>query len=232
MAYSDFTLAELKQRFQLTLDESQDLFAETAEADLPPILTDLLARYLPLAVNVNTEKARSELLIAPFLVEFKLKYRDRVSLFSGIEFTVDKAAGLTGRCDYIISRSPEQLSLDTPVCVLVEAKNENIVAGIPQCLAEMVAAQQFNPPAQPHARHLVAVGPNRAGDGRVRLRIREVIGNLAPQPEQGVSSGVAKVQRDALLIGQLVHPVAAADGLGRGRVEGRPGHPDFPVLVQ
>jgi hypothetical protein len=57
---------------------------------------------------------------------------------------VDEAAGLKGRCDYILSRSPEQLVLSAPVCVLVEARNENIVAGIPQCLAEMVAAQKFN----------------------------------------------------------------------------------------
>ena len=28
--------------------------------------------------------------------------------------------------------------------MLVEAKNENIIAGIPQCLAEMIAAQRFN----------------------------------------------------------------------------------------
>jgi hypothetical protein len=144
MAYSDFTLADLKQRFRLTVGEASDLFAETAEADLPPVLADLIARYLPLAVNVNTEKARSELVIAPMLVEFKLLHRDRVSLFSGIDFTVDEAAGLKGRCAYILARSPEQLALTAPVCVLVEAKNENIVAGIPQCLAEMVAAQQFN----------------------------------------------------------------------------------------
>jgi hypothetical protein len=144
MAYGDFTLAELKQRFGLTLQEADNLFAHVAEVELPATLTDLLARYLPLAVNVNTEKARSELMIAPLLVEFKLLHRDRISLFSGIDFTVDEAAGLKGRCDYILSQSPEQLALTAPVCVLVEAKNENIVAGIPQCLAEMVAAQQFN----------------------------------------------------------------------------------------
>jgi hypothetical protein len=144
MAYSDFTLAELKLGFQLRVDETGSLFADAAEADLPPVLADLLARYLPLAVNVNTEKARSELLIAPVLVEFKLLHRDRISLFSGIDFTVDEAAGLKGRCDYILARSPEQLALTAPVCVLVEAKNENIVAGIPQCLAEMVGAQKFN----------------------------------------------------------------------------------------
>jgi hypothetical protein len=144
MAYSDFTLTELKRRFGLTIDETHNLFAGVPEADLPPLLVDLLARYLPLAVNVNTEKARSELVIAPILVEFKLLYRDRVSLFSGIDFTVDEQSGLKGRCDYILSRSPEQLDLTAPVCVLVEAKNENIVAGIPQCFAEMVAAQRFN----------------------------------------------------------------------------------------
>jgi hypothetical protein len=144
MAYSDFTLAELKKNFALTVDETTNLFADTPEANLPTVLVHTLERYLPLAVNVNTEKARSELVIAPLLIEFKLLHHDRVSLFSGIEFTVDSAAGLNGRCDYILARGPEQLALIAPVCVLVEAKNENMVGGIPQCLAEMVAARKFN----------------------------------------------------------------------------------------
>lgn len=144
MAYSDFTIRELKERFQLTINESSNLFAEVVEIELPRVLAETLARYLPLAVNVNTEKARSELVIAPVLVEFKLLHRDRISLFSGIDFTVDESLGLKGRCDYILARSPEQLALTAPICVLVEAKNENMVAGIPQCLAEMVAAQRFN----------------------------------------------------------------------------------------
>lgn len=144
MAYSDFTLAELKRRFGLTVAEGGDLFAGVPEADLPAAFAALLPRYLPLALNLNTEKARSELLIAPLLVELKLRYPDRLSLFSGIEFTVDAAAGLNGRCDYILARSPQQLALTAPACVLVEAKSENIVAGVPQCLAEMVAAARFN----------------------------------------------------------------------------------------
>ena len=144
MAYSDFTLGELRQRFGLTVAEGGDLFAAVPPADLPPGLADTLARYLPLALNLNTEKARSELLIAPLLVELKLRHADRLSLFSGIEFVVDKDAGLTGRCDYILARSPQQLALTAPACVLVEAKREDIVGGVPQCLAEMVAAQRFN----------------------------------------------------------------------------------------
>ena len=57
---------------------------------------------------------------------------------------MDAAAGLSGRCDYVLARSPQQLALTAPVCVVVEAKSENIVGGIPQCLAEMVGAQRFN----------------------------------------------------------------------------------------
>ncbi len=144
MAYSDFTIHEVRARLGLTIAGGGDLFAGLAEADLPRNLADTLSRYLPLALDLNTEKARSELLIAPLLIELKLGYADRLSLFSGIDFPVDAALGLTGRCDYILARSPQQLALTAPACVLVEAKAENIVAGIPQCLAEMAAAQRFN----------------------------------------------------------------------------------------
>ncbi|OQX22709.1 MAG: hypothetical protein BWK80_29705 [Desulfobacteraceae bacterium IS3] len=144
MPYSDFTIPELKKRFGLSINEETNLFNHIAEVEIPATLADILRRWLSLSLNLNTEKARSELIIAPMLTEFKLLYSDKVSLFSGIEFDVDDAAGLRGRCDYILSRSPEQLALTAPVCVLVEAKNENIVAGIPQCLAEMLAAAKFN----------------------------------------------------------------------------------------
>ncbi|MCE7987487.1 MAG: hypothetical protein DYG89_40490 [Caldilinea sp. CFX5] len=144
MAYSDFTIPQLKEKFHLTIEEETKLFDTVTSVELPLTLADILRRYLPLAVNLNTEKARSELIIAPFLAEFKLLYREQISLFSGIDFNIDETAGLKGRCDYILAQSPEQLVLTAPVCMLVEAKNENIIAGIPQCLAEMVAAQRFN----------------------------------------------------------------------------------------
>jgi len=144
MAYSDFTINQLTQRFGLTIRASASLFAATAEADLPPHLATSLERYVPLALNLNTEKAKSELVIAPVLLELKLRYPDQLSLFSGLDFPVDSAAGLIGRCDFLVARNPQQLALIAPVCVVVEAKNENMIAGIPQALAEMVAARRFN----------------------------------------------------------------------------------------
>jgi hypothetical protein len=40
MAYSDFTIADLKQRFQLTINESDALFAHVADVALPVLNKD------------------------------------------------------------------------------------------------------------------------------------------------------------------------------------------------
>ncbi len=144
MRYSDFTIDMLKERFGLRFIEDTALFAVPPSFPVPASLRELLRRYLPLATLINTEKSRSELIIAPVLVEFKLHAQKHISLFSGTDFSVDPQAGLSGRCDYIISLSPEQLLLSAPIIIIVEAKNENIVGGIPQCIAGMVAAMRFN----------------------------------------------------------------------------------------
>lgn len=144
MSYSDFTIEALKERHGIRLIEDSVLFPNPPSFQVPERLTELLQHYVPLATLINTEKARSELMIAPVLVEFKLHVQKKISLFSGTEFTVDQQEGLNGRCDYIISLSEEQLVLSAPVVMVVEAKNENIISGIPQCIAAMVAAMRFN----------------------------------------------------------------------------------------
>ena len=57
---------------------------------------------------------------------------------------MDKANNLNGFCDFIVSASSEQLMLNAPVVTIVEAKNENIIGGLGQCIAEMIAADIFN----------------------------------------------------------------------------------------
>jgi hypothetical protein len=78
------------------------------------------------------------------LFELRRLLDRKISFFSGEEFTVDQAAGLNGTCDFLISRSPEQLIMEAPIVVIVEAKKDNIKGGWGQCIAEMVAAQRFN----------------------------------------------------------------------------------------
>ena len=104
----------------------------------------VLAKKIPLAVAIGTEKARSELIIADVLVELREQFKQRISLFSGIDFSVDAEKGLTGVCDFLVSLSPGQLFLEAPVIALVEAKNAEPKLGLGQCVAEMLAAQRFN----------------------------------------------------------------------------------------
>ena len=144
MIYSDFSLAKVRDYFELTLDESKDLFAAVAPIAPSETLTLILADYIPLATAIATEKARSEFLIAPLLAEVRRQLDNQISLFSGSDFSVDLSLGLHGFCNYIISASPEQLLITAPVMTIVEAKQENIVGGLGQCIAAMVAAQIFN----------------------------------------------------------------------------------------
>ena len=93
---------------------------------------------------MNTEKARSEFMIAPFFSELWRRYRERCSFFSGIDFNVDAGRGLRGFCDFILSRSPSPYVLSAPVAMITEAKNSDLPSGYGQCVAGMVAARLFN----------------------------------------------------------------------------------------
>jgi len=119
-------------------------FAAVTPVEVSDFLTGMLAENVPLAVAISTEKARSEFIIAPVLLEARRKTQPRVSLFSGVEFNVDPSRGLTGTCDFLIGLSPDQLTIEVPVIAVVEAKNESIKGGLGQCMAEMVGVREFN----------------------------------------------------------------------------------------
>ena len=144
MPYSKFTLDELKQKFNIIITGKKGKFNNLPEVTPSQFLIAALEEYLPLAVAIGSEKARSELIVAPILVAVRKHLNRQISLFSGIEFNVDTELGLNGFCDFIISNSTQQLFIESPVIALVEAKNDNLKSGLAQCIAEMVAAQIFN----------------------------------------------------------------------------------------
>jgi len=144
VAYNTFTLEGLKREFKLDVLEHRDLYGAVKPVAISAHLRQALDEGAPLALAMSTEKARSELIIAPILMEVRRQCGGRVSLFSGMEFSVDPAKGLSGFCDFLLSASASQLTIEAPVLAVVEAKNENIRLGIPQCIAEMLAAVIFN----------------------------------------------------------------------------------------
>jgi hypothetical protein len=144
MAYSDFTLARVKQDLGIEVTEGVSLFPTVEPVKISDLLRQLLDRDGGLATLINTEKARSEFLIAPILADVRQQSKHQVSLFSGSSFNVDAEKGLVGFCDFILSQSQEQIDVTAPVVTIVEAKNESVIGGLGQCIASMVGAQIFN----------------------------------------------------------------------------------------
>jgi hypothetical protein len=144
MAYPEFTLPKVTRQFGLTIDETSDLFADVSDVALRQEFVAQIGMTVPLAVATSTEKARSEFIVAPILLELWQLRNRKIGLLSGVDFSIDESIGLNGACDYIITGNPEQLYVRSPVLVVVEAKNEDLKKGYAQCIAALVAAWKFN----------------------------------------------------------------------------------------
>jgi hypothetical protein len=141
-SYSKFTFNDLVSLgFSI---ESDELFKGVAIDPIEPtsVLTTILERAQH--KNVLSEKAKSEKIIAPILDELEEINGRSFATFSGYQFNVDKAMGLSGYCDFILSKKPKSVLIEAPIFCVVEAKNDNLDEGIAQCIAEMYASQIFN----------------------------------------------------------------------------------------
>lgn len=143
MSYRDFTFPEVETQLGLTIETAR-LFDKVPAIVPRPAFLEMLNEGVTLAQGINTEKARSEFIIAPILLEFRRLQEDRHAIFSGIDFNVDSEHGLNGYCDFLMTRSPRLYIVTTPVVALAEAKNDNVVNGFGQCIAAMRAAWIFD----------------------------------------------------------------------------------------
>ncbi|MEL7241428.1 MAG: hypothetical protein AAGM40_03635 [Cyanobacteria bacterium J06573_2] len=144
MSYSQFTIDKVKQDFGINIVEGVCFFPNSLEIITPIYRLQGILEDLPWAIAVDTEKARSEVIVNPVLLEVRRILHQEISVFSGEEFNVDTSIGLNGVCDFLISRSPEQLTVEAPTIMIVEAKQPDLKSGIGKCISEMVAAQRFN----------------------------------------------------------------------------------------
>jgi len=142
MAYSDFSLVKVKKEFGLT-EETVCLFDNIKI--LPPSdwLKTTLSYGQRLSFYSPSEKAKSEFIVAPILIEVQ-KSRDDLALYSGKNLDVDKDKGLNGECDFILSKSKLAHTIQAPILGLVEAKKNDIELGMGQCVSQMVGAKLFN----------------------------------------------------------------------------------------
>ena len=142
-----------KSYSQFDYDDLKDLGIKVGEkafinqiiyTPLPP--SDYLKITLQrnLRRKLRSEKAKSEFIIAPILSELEELNLQKFAFYSGYKFNVEPKQGLSGFCDFVLSFEPTAFRIEAPVFCIVEAKNENLESGIPQCVAELYAAQIFN----------------------------------------------------------------------------------------
>ena len=63
MAYSDFTLKKIKSELNIKIVEKNSVFSHIKSVEISSYLKNTLKRNIPLALAINTEKARSEMII-------------------------------------------------------------------------------------------------------------------------------------------------------------------------
>lgn len=147
MAYKDFEgdLDRFREAFNLTF-ETADLFAAVQEIEPSAWLQTSLEMASDL--YLRREKSRSEFLVAPVLLEAKRVVNERFAIYSGEFLNADFNSGLNGECDFILTKTTQLPILSAPIMTLVEAKNQDIDAGLGQCAAQMLGARIFNEKAK------------------------------------------------------------------------------------
>jgi len=143
MAFSDFTFPQVQQDLGLALEEA-DLFSPVPALPLREDFVSTITDGATIALAVNTEKAKSEFIIAPVLLEVRRLCGGAVGLFSGVALDVDPAKGLNGVCDFLLTKPARQFILSAPEVTVVEAKNDNLRNGLGQCMATTYAATLYN----------------------------------------------------------------------------------------
>jgi hypothetical protein len=141
MAYGDFSFEDIEQKFGIK-NKIKRLFA-----DFEPIMpSERLIEALEMAneLPVRSEKAKSETIVFPVLIELRKLNNKFFTIYSGDNLNVDEAQGLRGECDFILSKDVGSFSINFPILQIVEAKKNDLELGIPQCAAQLIGAKIFN----------------------------------------------------------------------------------------
>ncbi len=141
MAYTDFTLSDLEEKFGVKNERTQLTFLSK-----PVMPTERLRIELEESTEmpIKSEKARSEWIVVPILKELRTRNSKFFTIYSGDTLVGDKEAGLQGECDFILSKDTKSYEISIPIFQIVEAKRNDLDEGIKQCAAQLVGARKYN----------------------------------------------------------------------------------------
>jgi hypothetical protein len=142
MGYSNFKkIRQVTKKFGLKA-ELKPMFLDAT----PHQPSDWLVKSLEIAYKApaTTEKAKSERLVSPILMEIVQAFENHITLFSGEEMNVNALDDLAGPCDFFFGLYPLSPYIETPIISVVEAKDEDVEWGVAQCAAQLYAANLMN----------------------------------------------------------------------------------------
>ncbi len=125
------------------LAQSRKVLFQKVESVAPEQwLDEALSRGMQLFVN--SEKARSELIVMPLLLTIRNLNQNCFSIYSGEKLDGAPDKGLKGECDFILTCTPPLPAMQAPIVTIVEAKKQDIAGALGQCAAQMLGARLFN----------------------------------------------------------------------------------------
>ncbi|WP_375560555.1 hypothetical protein ACE193_23135 [Bernardetia sp. OM2101] len=141
MNYNKFSFDRIKRRFNLN-EVQKDLF----EGITPIEPSEWLKQTMEITADlpIKTEKARTEFILMPILLELRKRTERIFTIYSGEYFNVEPREGLAGPSDIILSMGAESYSISSPVMSIVQAYKNNLDLGLGKCVAQMIAADIFN----------------------------------------------------------------------------------------
>jgi hypothetical protein len=141
MAYSDFTLSDLEEKFGIKSERKQIQFASKPIEPSERLRVELEES---IEMPIKSEKARSEWLVVPILRELRRRNSNFFTIYSGDTLVGDKETGLQGECDFILAKDTKSYEINVPIFQIVEAKRNDLDEGIRQCAAQLVGARKYN----------------------------------------------------------------------------------------
>lgn len=141
MAYTDFTLSDLEEKFGVKHQRKRLQFNSK-----PIQASERLSFELEEGAEmpIKTEKARSEWIVVPILKELRLLNHKFFTIYSGETLVGEKETGLSGECDFILTKDTQSYEINVPIFQIVEAKRNDLEEGVKQCSAQLVGAKKYN----------------------------------------------------------------------------------------
>lgn len=140
MNFADFTLSDLEEKFGV---KHECIHLNFTAPPIEPSQRLQLDLEESIEMPIKSEKARSEWIVVPILKELRARNNKFFTVYSGDTLIGDKASGLQGECDFILSKDTNSYEISVPIFQIVEAKKNDLEEGIKQCAAQLVGAKNL-----------------------------------------------------------------------------------------